>query len=317
MTYRRCGASGLKLPVIGLGGWHNFADASFAREVLTKAFDLGVTHFDFANNYGAYAQQHGIAETNAGRVLTGDLKAYRDEIIVTTKAGYDMYPGPYGDGGSRKYLLASLDASLRRLGLEYVDIFYSHRPDPDTPVEETMGALDAAVRQGKAIYAGISNRDGDKTRACVAAIRPTGTPLIVNQVKYSMLSRQPERGTLDACAEHGLGVVAFSPLEQGFLTDRYLREIPTGSRAAKGKNLGDRLTPALRTKLGALNEVAQARGQDLAGMALNWVCRDARVTGVVLGASRVEQLVANVRAAEKFAAFTDEELRRLDAILAG
>lgn len=317
VPYRRCGRSGLLLPAVALGGWHNFEDPEFVRRLLRRAFDLGVTHFDLANNYGANTGQPGIAEEHTGRVLAGDLKPYRDEIVVATKAGYRMQPGPYGDGGSRKYLLASLDASLRRLGLDYVDIFYHHRPDRDTPPEETMAALDAAVRQGKALYAAVSNYDAEQTRQAAALMRQLGTPLIANQSKYSMLTRRVEGGTLDACGECGLGLVSFSPLDQGLLTDKYLQDIPADSRAGKpsGTLKPERVTSELRQKLRDLSDIAAGRGQTLAELALTWVLRDERVATVVVGVSRVEQLEQNVQAARDAKPLEAEERHRITAIL--
>jgi L-glyceraldehyde 3-phosphate reductase len=315
IPYRRCGRSGLDLPAVSLGLWHNFGDdrpLETQRAILRRAFDLGVTHIDLANNYGP---PYGSAETNFGRVLREDLRPYRDELVVSTKAGYDMWPGPYGQGGgSRKYLLASLDASLGRMGLEYVDIFYSHRFDPSTPLEETMGALDAAVRSGKALYAGISSYSPEHTRQAAAILRDLGTPLLIHQPSNSMLNRWIETdGLLDALEEVGAGCIAFSPLAQGMLTDKYLHGIPAGSRAAQGKSLSpDLLTDEAITHVRALNEIAAARGQSLAQMALAWALRDPRVTSVLIGASSVEQLEQNVAATGRLD-FDDDELKAIDA----
>ena len=316
MAYRRCGRSGLKLPAISLGLWHNFGGVDAfenMRVMLRRAFDLGVTHFDLANNYGT---PYGSAEENFGRAMRADLGAWRDELIISTKAGYDMWPGPYGNWGSRKYLLASLDQSLRRLGLEYVDIFYSHRPDPETPVEETMSALDRAVRSGKALYAGISNYNPAQTAAAVAELRSLGTPCVIHQMKYSMLVRTPEEGLFEKLEAEGIGGIAFSPLALGMLTDRYLKGVPADSRAGKG---GRFLNPAHLTeeRLGqvrALAEVAQRRGQSMAQMALAWVLRQKAVTSALIGASRVAQIEDCVAAA-KNVEFSSEELGRIDEIL--
>jgi L-glyceraldehyde 3-phosphate reductase len=312
MTYRRCGRSGLQLPAISLGLWHNFGHdrpLDTQRAVVRRAFDLGVTHFDLANNYGP---PYGSAEENFGRLLSEDLRPYRDELIVSTKAGYDMWPGPYGEWGSRKYLLASLDQSLRRLGLDYVDIFYSHRFDPETPLEETMGALDAAVRQGKALYAGISSYSAAKTREAAAILRDLGTPLLIHQPSYSMLNRWIEDGLLDVLDEEGVGCIAFSPLAQGMLTDRYLNGIPEGSRVSENSSFSRELmTDEAMEKVRALNDVAAARGQTLAQMAIAWVLRDRRVTSALVGASSVEQLQANIAALERLD-FTDDELAEID-----
>jgi L-glyceraldehyde 3-phosphate reductase len=307
MTYNRCGRSGLHLPAISFGLWHNFGhdrplDAS--RAIVRRAFDLGITHFDLANNYGP---PYGSAEENFGRLLRSDLAPYRDELIVSTKAGYDMWPGPYGEWGSRKYLLASLDQSLRRLGLEYVDIFYSHRFDPDTPLEETMGALDAAVRQGKALYAGISSYSAAKTREAEAILRGLGTPLLIHQPSYSMLNRWIEPELLDTLGDLGIGCITFSPLAQGMLTDRYLHGIPEGSRASRPSSLSpDLLTEQALEKIRALDGIAKERGQTLAQMALAWTLRDRRVTSTLIGASSVEQLEANAAAVDKLELGADE-----------
>jgi L-glyceraldehyde 3-phosphate reductase len=297
MTYRRCGRSGLLLPAVSLGLWHNFGDdvpMDRQRAVLGRAFDLGVTHFDLANNYGP---PYGSAELNFGRIFAQNFRPYRDELVLSTKAGYDMWPGPYGEWGSRKYLLASLDQSLQRMGVDYVDIFYSHRFDPQTPLEETMGALDTAVRSGRALYAGISSYSAERTREAVAILRSMGTPLLIHQPSYSMLNRWVERGLLDVLGEEGVGCIAFSPLAQGMLTDRYLNGIPEGSRAAQGKSLDPgMLTDAALGHIRRLNEIARERGQSLAQLALQWVLRDQRVTSVLIGASSVAQLEANIGA---------------------
>jgi len=310
--YRRCGRWGLKLPAITLGLWQNFGhDRPFAtgREIVLRAFDLGVTHFDLANNYGP---PYGSAEENFGKILHDDLRPYRDELLISSKAGYDMWPGPYGEWGTRKYLLASLEQSLERLGLDYVDIFYSHRFDPDTPLEETMGALDTAVRQGKALYAGISSYSAAKTREAAAILRELGTPLLIHQPSYSMLNRWIEPELLDALEELGVGCIAFSPLAQGLLTDRYLDGIPEGSRASQdGSFSPDLLTEDNLDKIRALNEIAKRRGQTLAQMALAWVLRDPRVTSALIGASSVAQLEDNLGALEKLD-FDDEDLAEID-----
>jgi L-glyceraldehyde 3-phosphate reductase len=307
MAYRRCGRSGIELPVISLGLWHNFGDDKpFAtqRDILRRAFDLGVTHFDLANNYGPPA---GSAETNFGRHLREDFKPYRDELVISTKAGWDMWPGPYGDLGSRKYLLASLDASLRRMGLDYVDIFYHHRFDPDTPMEESLSALDTAVRQGKALYAGISSYSGKRTEEAVGILRELGTPLLIHQPSYSMLNRWIEEDLLDVLDREGVGCIAFSPLAQGMLTDRYLGGVPTDSRAAQGRFLTtDMLTEQNMRHIRALNDMAQRRGQTLAQLALAWAMRDPRVTSVLIGASSVAQLEQNVGALRNPAVSPDE-----------
>jgi L-glyceraldehyde 3-phosphate reductase len=295
------------LPAVSLGLWNNFGhDRPYetSRAIVRRALDLGITHFDLANNYGP---PYGSAEENFGRMLRDDLAPYRDELVISTKAGYDMWPGPYGDLGSRKYLLASLDQSLARLGLPYVDIFYSHRPDPDTPPEETLGALDTAVRQGKALYAGISSYSPERTREAVAIMRELGTPLLIHQPSYSMLNRWIEPELLDVVEAEGLGCIAFSPLAQGILTDRYLNGIPEGSRASLDLSLSpDLLTEETLAKVRALNEVASSRGQSLAQLALAWVLRDPRVTSAVIGASSVAQLEANVAALEQLHLSADE-----------
>ena len=314
MAYRRCGRSGLDLPAISLGLWHNFGDdkpLETQTAILRRAFDLGVTHFDLANNYGP---PYGSAETNFGGHFARDFKPYRDELIISSKAGYDMWPGPYGQGGgSRKYLLASLDQSLDRMGLDYVDIFYSHRFDPDTPLEETMGALDTAVRSGKALYAGISSYSAEKTRDAARILSDLGTPLLIHQPSYSMLNRWIEEDLLDAVGDLGVGVIAFSPLAQGLLTDRYLNGVPEGSRAAQGKSLSnDMLTDETLGHVRALGEIARQRGQSVAQLALAWTLRDDRVTSALIGASSVEQLENNLAAVANLA-FTDEELAAIDA----
>ncbi|MCX4902903.1 L-glyceraldehyde 3-phosphate reductase [Streptomyces sp. NBC_00878] len=314
MRYRRTGRSGLDLPVLSLGYWHNFGDdRSFEsqREIALRAFDLGITHHDLANNYGP---PYGAAETNFGRLMKQDLAPYRDELVVSTKAGWDMWPGPYGQGGgSRKYMLASLDQSLRRTGLEYVDIFYSHRLDADTPLEETMGALDTAVRQGKALYVGISSYDAERSREAAAILRDLGTPLLIHQPSYSMLNRWVETdGLLDAAEQEGFGVIGFTALAQGLLTGRYLDGVPQDSRAAQGTSFDTTwLSDDMLRRLRALNDIAARRGQSLAQMALTWALRDKRVTSLVIGASRTEQLDQNVAALES-PDFSSEELAEID-----
>ncbi|GIF21435.1 L-glyceraldehyde 3-phosphate reductase [Actinoplanes tereljensis] len=312
MEYRRTGRSGLKLPVVSLGLWHNFGDdkpIETQRAILRRAFDLGITHFDLANNYGP---PYGSAESNFGRILAQDFLPYRDELVISTKAGYDMWPGPYGDLGSRKYLTASLDQSLKRMGLDYVDIFYSHRHDPDTPLEETMGALDAAVRSGKALYAGISSYSPEKTVEAAAILRDLGTPLLIHQPSYSMLNRWIEEGLLGALESVGAGCIAFSPLAQGMLTDRYLGGVPADSRASQDKSLSTELLSADNLdKTRALNDIAGRRGQSLAQMAIAWVLRDQRMTSTVLGASSVRQLENNVAALAN-TSFSDDELAEID-----
>jgi L-glyceraldehyde 3-phosphate reductase len=312
MQYRRSGRSGLLLPAISLGLWWNFGDDApldRSRAIVRRAFDLGITHFDLANNYGP---PYGSAEVNFGRLMQEDLRPYRDELVISTKAGYDMWPGPYGIWGSRKYLLASLDQSLGRMGLDYVDIFYSHRFDPETPLEETMGALDSAVRAGKALYVGISSYSAEKTREAESILAELGTPLLIQQPSYSMLNRWIEPELLDALGELGVGCIVFSALAQGMLTDKYLEGIPEGSRASRPTSL----SPALISdeaveKIRALNEIATARDQSLAQMALAWALRDQRVTSALIGASSVEQLEDNVAALGKLA-FTDDELEEID-----
>jgi L-glyceraldehyde 3-phosphate reductase len=315
MPYRRVGRSGLKLPAVSLGLWHNFGDETplaTQREVVRRAFDLGVTHFDLANNYGP---PYGSAEINFGRIMTEDLAPHRDELIISTKAGYDMWPGPYGEWGSRKYLLASIDQSLARMGLDYVDIFYSHRFDPDTPLEETMAALDHAVRSGRALYAGISSYSAEKTVEAAAILRSLGTPLLIHQPSYSLLNRWVEQGQpslLETLAAEGVGSIAFSPLAQGMLTDRYLDGIPTDSRAARGTSLSpDLLTDDTLRHIRALNEIAAKRGQSLAQLAIAWVLRHEQVTSALVGASSVGQLEVNVAAADNLE-FTDDELAAID-----
>src|SRR5918911_2943978 len=312
MPYRRCGRSGVLLPAISLGLWQNFGDdrpLDTSRAILRRAFDRGITHFDLANNYGP---PYGSAEINFGRILREDFLPYRDELIISTKAGYDMWAGPYGEWGSRKYLLASLDQSLRRMGLEYVDIFYSHRFDPETPLEETMGALDAAVRQGKALYAGISSYSARKTREAAAILADLGTPLLIHQPSYSMLNRWIEPELLDTLEELGVGVIAFSPLAQGLLTDRYLDGIPAGSRASRPTSLSpDLLTDETLGRIRALNDIAGRRGQKLAQMALAWTLRDPRVTSTLIGASGVAQLDENLAALSRLD-FGDDELAESD-----
>ena len=307
MRYNRCGRSGLKLPALSLGLWWNFGGDNpreTSRAILRRAFDLGVTHFDLANNYGP---PYGSAEETFGRALRKDFAPYREELVISTKAGYDMWPGPYGEWGSRKYLLASLDQSLQRMGLDYVDIFYSHRFDPDTPLEETMGALDTAVRQGKALYVGISSYSSEKTRAAAEILAALGTPLLIHQPSYSMINRWVEDGLLDVLGELGIGCIAFSPLAQGMLTDKYLNGIPDDSRAARPASLSPTmLTEEALARIRALNEIAQARGQSLAQLALAWVLRDARVTSALVGASSVEQLEQNIAALDKLEVSANE-----------
>ncbi len=315
MQYRRCGRSGLELPALSLGLWHNFGhDRPYdtQRAVVRRAFDLGITHFDLANNYGP---PYGAAEINFGRMLADDLLPYRDELVVSTKAGYDMWPGPYGDRGSRKYLLASLDQSLARMGLEYVDIFYSHRLDPDTPLEETMGALDTAVRSGRALYVGISSYNAERTRQAAAILRDLGTPLLIHQPSYSMLNRWIEGDhLLDTLEEVGAGCIAFSPLAQGLLTDRYLGGVPSDSRVATGGAMdSSMLTEDRLARVRALADIAAKRGQSLAQLALDWALRDPRMTSLVIGASSVAQLEDNVGALDRFEAeLTDDELVEID-----
>ena len=316
MPYARCGRSGLKLPRISLGLWQNFGDVNIyatGRDVVLRAFDLGVTHFDLANNYGP---PPGSAERNFGRMLREDLHAYRNEMVISTKAGYNMWPGPYGEWGSRKYVLASLDQSLRRLGLEYVDIFYSHRPDPETPLEETMGALDRAVRSGKALYAGISNYPAEETFRAVTLLKELGTPCLIHQPRYNMLDRWIENGLTGVLEEEGIGCIVFSPLAQGQLTGRYLQGIPADSRAGKGGFLQTDQVQKNLPKIRALNAIAERRGQPLAEMALAWVLRQPVVTSAVIGASSVAQLEQNLKALGRLD-FTAGELAEIDAALKG
>ena len=314
MLYRRTGRSGLDLPALSLGLWHNFGDdrpMQTQRAIVRRAFDLGITHFDLANNYGP---PYGSAETNFGRILREDLLPYRDELILSTKAGWDMWPGPYGQGGgSRKYVLASLDQSLKRMGVDYVDIFYSHRPDPSTPLEETMGALDTAVRSGKALYVGISSYNAEDTRKAAAILAGLGTPLLIHQPSYSMLNRWIEtEGLLDAAGELGIGVIGFTALAQGMLTGKYLNGIPAGSRASRASSLPDELlSDAALARIRSLADIAEDRNQTLAQLALAWALRDSRVTSLVIGASSVEQLEQNV-AALNHLDFTDDELTAID-----
>ena len=317
MRYNRCGRSGLKLPAVSLGLWHNFGGVDVmenARAMLRRAFDLGITHFDLANNYGP---PPGSAEETFGRILAQDLRPYRDELVISTKAGYLMWPGPYGEWGSRKYLIASLDQSLKRMGLDYVDIFYSHRPDSDTPLEETMAALDYAVRSGRAVYAGISNYSPEGTRRAAHLLRGLGTPCLIHQPAYNMFNRWVEDGLLDVLDEEGVGCIAFSPLAQGLLTDKYLGGIPEGSRASKphGFLRPQHVTEDKLARARRLDEVARARGQTLAQLALTWVLRRATVTSALIGASRVSQIEDAVGALST-AALTDEELTAIEGILA-
>ncbi len=317
MQYRRCGRSGLLLPAISLGLWHNFGGVDSlenCRSMLHRAFDLGITHFDLANNYGP---PPGSAEENIGRILHSDFAAYRDELIISSKAGWDMWPGPYGDWGSRKYLLASLDQSLKRMKLEYVDIFYSHRPDPQTPIEETMGALDHAVRSGKALYAGISSYDAAETEAAAQTLRRLGTPCLIHQPQYSMFERNIEGGVLDVLKKEGMGCIAFCPLAQGLLTNRYLNGIPSDSRAGKPNTFLKKndVSEARLRQVRALNKIAQERGQSVAQLALAWVLRDARMTSALIGASRVEQIEQNVAALNNLKC-SGGELQRIEEILA-
>jgi L-glyceraldehyde 3-phosphate reductase len=312
MEYRRTGRSGLSLPAISLGLWHNFGGdvpLENQRAILRRAFDLGVTHFDLANNYGP---PYGSAESNFGLIMDTDFRPYRDELVISTKAGYDMWPGPYGEWGSRKYLTASLDQSLQRMKLDYVDIFYSHRFDPDTPLEETMGALDKAVRSGKALYAGVSSYSPAKTAEAAAILRDLGTPLLIHQPAYSMFNRWSERGLLDVLEQEGAGCIAFSPLAQGLLTSKYLNGVPAGSRVTQGKSLErDMLSDENIDKARALNTIAEGRGQTLSQMALAWVLRDPRMTSTVIGASSVQQLETNLGALRN-TAFSEDELAEID-----
>jgi L-glyceraldehyde 3-phosphate reductase len=312
MKYRRCGASGISLPALSLGLWQNFGGdrpLETAREIVRRAFDLGVTHFDLANNYGP---PYGSAEENFGLLMEKDLRPYRHELVISTKAGYDMWSGPYGQGNSRKHLLTSLDQSLQRMGLDYVDVFYSHRFDPETPLDETMAALDAAVRQGKALYVGISSYSAERTREAASILRRMGTRLLIHQPSYSMLNRWIEPDVLEALAEEGVGCIVFSPLAQGLLTDRYLEGVPEGSRASRGGSLsGEMLTEETLGKVRRLNDMARRRGQTLAQMALAWTLRDARITSALIGASSVAQLEQNVAALQNLD-FSAEELAEVD-----
>ncbi|HKM86044.1 MAG TPA: L-glyceraldehyde 3-phosphate reductase [Terriglobales bacterium] len=317
MQYRRSGRSGIQLPAVSLGLWHNFGGVDNfenSRAMLRRAFDLGITHFDLANNYGP---PYGSAEETCGQILKKDFRPYRDELIISTKAGWDMWPGPYGNLGSRKYMLASLDQSLKRMGLEYVDIFYHHRPDPDTPMEESLGALDTAVRSGRALYAGISAYNAKQTAEAIRILRDLGTPCLIHQPKYSMFVRDPEQGLLDVLEKEGVGTIVFSPLAQGLLSDRYLHGIPSDSRAArdfflKKKDIGEAMLSKVRT----LNEIAAQRGQTLAAMAVAWVLRDPRVTSALVGTSKVSQVDDNVAALQNLK-FSAEELRKIDGVLEG
>lgn len=316
MTYRRCGKSGLQLPAISLGLWHNFGGVDIFenyRAILRTAFDAGITHFDLANNYGP---PPGSAEENFGVLMKKDFAPYRDELIISSKAGYLMWPGPYGEWGSRKYLISSCDQSLKRMGLDYVDIFYSHRPDPNTPLEETMGALDSIVRQGKALYAGISNYSAEDSVKAIQILKDLGTPCLIHQPKYSMFERWVEGGLMDVLGETGVGCIPFSPLAQGLLTDKYLKEIPADSRAAKSHGFlqTSQITPETLEKIGKLNAIALNRGQTLAQMALAWLLKDARVTSVLIGASRVSQLEDSLKCLEN-QAFSSEELVQIEGIL--
>jgi L-glyceraldehyde 3-phosphate reductase len=312
MTYRRVGRSGLLLPGVSLGLWQNFGGSALLdrqRDIILEAFDLGITHIDLANNYGP---PPGAAEENFGRVLASDLRPYRDELVISTKAGYLMWPGPYGEWGSRKYLLSSLDASLKRMRLEYVDIFYHHRPDPETPIEESMMALDRAVRSGKALYAGVSNYGPEGTAEAARILRELGTPMLIHQPRYSMFDRRPEEGLLDVLGDEGVGCIVFSPLAQGLLTDRYLGGIPEGSRATHSPFLSQKqISKTYLERARALNDIAKGRGQTLAQMAIQWVLRDDRVTSALVGASSVEQLRANVAALD-FEPLTAEEIAAIE-----
>jgi L-glyceraldehyde 3-phosphate reductase len=316
MTYNRCGRSGLHLPALSLGLWHNFGGVDVpenGRQIIRHAFDAGITHFDLANNYGP---PPGSAEEHFGKILAADLGAYRDELVISTKAGYQMWPGPYGEWGSRKYLVSSLDQSLRRMKLDYVDIFYSHRPDPNTPMEETMMALDHLVRQGKALYAGISSYSADQTREAAGILRKLGTPCLIHQPKYSMLDRWVEGGLLDLLEEEGVGCIAFSPLAQGLLTDKYLQGIPGDSRAGRDSGFlkAEEVTDDIIRRVKQLNELARQRGQSLAQMAIAWLLKDPRVTSVLVGASSVGQLQDNLRALEN-TWFEPQELEAIDRLL--
>jgi L-glyceraldehyde 3-phosphate reductase len=320
VPYRRCGRSGLKLPALSLGLWHNFGstdDLERCRGIIHTAFDCGITHFDLANNYGP---PPGGAETTFGKILKQDLQAYRDEIIVSTKAGYPMWPGPYGDLGSKKYLVASLDQSLKRTGLDYFDIYYHHRPDPDTPLEESMGALDAIVRQGKALYVGLSSYSAAETQKAAAMLRSLGTPLLLHQPRYSMLDRWVEGGLLETLEREGVGCITFSSLAQGLLTNKYLQGIPADSRAASNRGNGaleaGAIAPHILEKVRQLNRIAESRGQSLAQMALAWVLKDPRITSVIIGASRPEQVLDSVRCLAR-PGFASEELDAIDRVLSG
>jgi L-glyceraldehyde 3-phosphate reductase len=315
MIYNRCGKSGVKFPAISLGLWHNFGGTDIYenyRKIIWRAFDSGITHFDLANNYGP---PPGSAEENFGSILHKDLKSYRDELLISTKAGYLMWPGPYGEWGSRKYMISSLDQSLKRMSLEYVDIYYSHRPDPETPLEETMAALDHVVRQGKALYAGISNYSADQTKKAIKILKELGTPCLIHQPKYSMFERWVEQGLLDVLEDNGVGCIPFSPLAQGLLTNKYLGGIPQGSRASKGVFLKpEMITPERLKQILDLNELAKNRNQTLAEMALAWLLKDKRITTVLIGASSVEQLDNNLKCLEN-TQFTQDELKKINAIL--
>ena len=318
MTYRRCGRSGLKLPALSLGLWHNFGDVDLlanSRAILHQAFDRGITHFDLANNYGP---PPGSAEENFGRILREDFRSYRDELIISNKAGYLMWPGPYGEWGSKKYLVASLDQSLKRMGLDYVDIFYHHRPDPDTPLAETMAALDLIVRQGKALYVGISNYEPAEAAEAFRLLRGLGTPCIIHQPKYSMFERGPENGLLDLLGQEGVGCIPFSPLAQGLLTNKYLHGIPEDSRVAKGVGFltESNLTPERLSQVRRLNDLAKTRNQSLAQMALSWLLKDERVTSVLIGASKPEQLDDSLHCLENLK-FSAEELTAIEGVLRG
>ncbi len=316
MKYNRCGKSGIKLPAISLGLWHNFGSVDpfeNAREMILTSFDLGITHIDIANNYGPQA---GSAEENFGKILKTDLAKHRDELIISTKAGYIMWPGPYGDGGSRKYLLASLDESLKRLGLDYVDIFYSHRPDPETPIEETMGALDTAVKQGKALYAGISQYTAEQTSNAADVLESMGTKCLIHQPNYSMFSRWIEDGLIDVLGKRGIGCIAFCPLFQGILTDKYLKDIPPDSRAARDTGFlqVDQITQQRVQKVIQLNEIAKSKQMSMAQLALAWVLKDPRVTSALIGASRPQQIIENVATLDK-SPLNQDELTRIEKIL--
>ena len=320
MDFRRCGNSGLKLPALSLGLWHNFGrndDHEKCRSILHTAFDSGITHFDLANNYGP---PPGAAEETFGKILKQDFLPYRDELIISSKAGWPMWPGPYGDFGSKKYLMASLDQSLKRMGLDYVDIFYHHRPDPETPIEETMATLDLMVRQGKALYVGISSYSAEQTEKAVAVLKSLGTPMLIHQPRYSMLDRWVEKGLLDVLEKEGLGCITFSSLEQGLLTSKYLHGIPEDSRAASARGNGalekSGITDEVITKIQRLNEVAVERGQSLAQMSLAWILKDKRITSVIIGASKPEQVLDSVKCLRNHR-FEEDELQRVEAILAG